>query len=254
MNDPRELVLGLDRILETLKLVRHDEFAGERGGILSILAARISTFIENFNSFCCCFSLAGDELPLWREYTGLKGLCIGFKPTALNDIQARLQKVGYLEDSTPATLKAKIIDIANELQFYENERDPKTLITATVNAIAIITALKHQSWAYEQEIRMIHVQTKSEPNEEDGTWVSIDGEIDEWIKPSTRLSGGNIVEYLEFPFGRYRLGDKKHTRAIDSVIIGPACQLSKTAVLNLLYKYGYDNVNVKKSDCKIRTR
>ncbi|UIK12511.1 hypothetical protein LZK80_09825 [Rhizobium leguminosarum] len=87
MNDPRELELGFEHFFEALTSVRHDEYQGHRGFFLSILAGRLAGLRESHQAFCCCFSLAGDELPLWSEYTGYSGLSIGFKPTAVKNIK-----------------------------------------------------------------------------------------------------------------------------------------------------------------------
>ncbi|MFT4183899.1 MAG: hypothetical protein QM636_18495 [Rhizobium sp.] len=252
MNDPRELNLGFEHFMEALKSVRHGEYQGYRGFFLSVLAGKLSELQESHHAFCCCFSLAGDELPLWSEYTHYNGLSIGFRPAAIKDIQARLQKADYLADTTPETFRTKVLDIAAP---YESvgERPNKTFwIKASVSAFAAITALKHHSWAYEREVRMIHVQTKKAPDPADGTLVSADGDVNEWIMLSKRSTERGEVSYLQFPFGRYRDGDDKHRRAIEKVIIGPNCTLAPRDVVDLLAANGYKDVDVIRSECRIR--
>ncbi|QRG08700.1 hypothetical protein EZH22_10685 [Xanthobacter dioxanivorans] len=252
MNDPRELELGFEHFIEALKAVRHNEYEGHRGFFLSILAGRLTALRHSHQAFCCCFSLVGDDLPLWSEYTGYVGLSVGFKPTAINDIQARLQQANYLSDNAPEAFRSKVLKIAATHDPEGCVANEQFWTQASVDAFTAITALKHHTWAYEREIRMIHLQTNDEPDPADGALVSDDGEVNEWITPSTRTGAGGEVSYLPFRFGRYRDGDDKHRRAIARVIIGPKCTLSIDDVAAMLATNGYNGVEIVRSECRIR--
>lgn len=252
MNDPRELELGFEHFIEALKAVRHNEYEGHRGFFLSILAGRLTALRESHQAFCCCFSLVGDDLPLWSEYTGYVGLSVGFRPTALNDMQARLQQANYLSDNTPEAFRSKVLKIAATHDPEGGVPNDQFWTQASVDAFTAITALKHHTWAYEREIRMIHLQTKEAPDPADGALVSDDGEVNEWITPSTRTGASGEVSYLPFQFGRYRDGDDKHRRAIARVIIGPKCTLSIDDVAGMLAANGYNGVEIVHSECRIR--
>lgn len=189
---------------------------------------------------------------MWGEYTAYAGLSIGFKPTAINDIQARLQQANYLSDNTPEAFRAKVLEIAATHDPEGGVPEEEFWTQASVDAFTAITALKHHTWAYEREIRMIHLQTKQPPDPGDGTLVSGDGEVNEWITPSTRTGANGEVSYLPFEFGRYRDSDDKHRRAIARVVIGPKCTLSRDAVAELLETNGYEGVEIVHSECRIR--
>ncbi|WP_152568712.1 hypothetical protein [Microvirga sp. BSC39] len=79
-NDPREIKLGYDKFIDALKSIRLDEYRGERGQFLSILAGHLAASRNNVQAFCCCFSVSADELPMWGAYgANYSGLAIGFR-------------------------------------------------------------------------------------------------------------------------------------------------------------------------------
>ncbi|TAZ53217.1 DUF2971 domain-containing protein [Rhizobium ruizarguesonis] len=251
MNDPRELELGFEHFIGGLTSVRHDEYQGHRGFFLSILAGKLAGLRESHQAFCCCFSLADDELPLWGEYTGYSGLSIGFKPTAVKNIQARVQKADYLSDTTGKTYRAKVLDIAALYDPDGETHDERFWTNASVVAFAAITALKHNSWAYEREIRMIHLQAKEAPGTSSTLVSAVDDDY-ERTAPSKRIAERGEVSYLPFEFGRYRDGNDRHRRAIVKVTIGPKCPLTIDDVDNMLDANGYLGVDVVRSECRIR--
>lgn len=253
MNDPREIQLGFDHYIDALKSVRHIEHQGYRGFFLSILAGKLVGLRNSHHAFCCCFSLEGDQLPLWNEYTGYQGLSIGFRPTALKDIQARIQKVEYINENTPEAFRRKVLEIASAFDPDGQDRNDQFWIEASVSAFAAITALKHATWSYEREVRMVFLQTVDEPADDNDKIIKPDGEVYEWLKPLERIiSNEGKVKYLAFPFGRYRDGDAKHKWAIKKIIIGPKCKMDRTEVQALLDAHGFDGVQIEQSNCQIR--
>jgi hypothetical protein len=69
-----------------------------------------------------------------------------------------------------------------------------------------MTALKHLTWSYEQEVRLVYAQKKEPPDPRDGPLSSVvskwpNGKLINWTKPLERASGGGTVDYLEFSFG-----------------------------------------------------
>jgi hypothetical protein len=108
VNDPREIKLGYEHFLDALQFVRNDTYPGERGEFLSVLSNRLTRYRENCRAYCCCFSLAVDELPMWSAYgQNYSGIAIGFRPTALFGIPARIQKSG-----TSIRIRLKISDVS----------------------------------------------------------------------------------------------------------------------------------------------
>ncbi|NNM73056.1 DUF2971 domain-containing protein [Enterovirga aerilata] len=251
-NDPREIELGFEKFIEALKSVRHDEYSGERGIFLSILASKLAPYRKNIHAFCACFSQAPDELPMWSAYaSSYTGLAIGFRPTALLGISGRVQKVRYLNDNTAADFRRMVLDVAQDLDRAPPAIDTDYWIPASVSVFAAVTALKHQSWSYEREVRMIHIQTKK-PTEGVPTGMLPDGTETHWTEPLVRQVDGRPISYLEFPFGQYRDGAYDPRRAIKDVIIGPKCTLTELEVRDWLERCGFEDVVVRQSTCAVR--
>lgn len=130
-------------------------------------------------------------------------------------------------------------------------------LTAVVGTFALMTAHKHHSWAYEQEVRMIHAQRIIPPPPGEHEMFSFtgqmpDGQLVKWTKPHERPGLDGPLHYLEFPFGRFKDGVFDPTRAIAEVIIGPRCALSTDYVSAVMATKGFKDFAVVKSDCQIR--
>lgn len=256
-NDPRELKLGYKYFIDALKSVRHNEYRGERGHFLSILAANLAASTENVRAYSCCFSLAEDELPMWGAYgSNYGGLAIGLRPTAIVDMPVRIQKVKYVQDNAAEAFRGLVLDIAGMFDANHTADDLKYWVTASTWAFATMTALKHGTWAYEREVRLVHVQPIRPPDEGDDVFSITSalphGEPVRWTKPKERLSGPRTVRYLEFPFGRFRNGNFDPSRAIEKVIIGPNSPLTTDDVVAALKDNGFQTFAVAKSICEIR--
>ena len=257
-NDPREIQLGFEHIIDALKSIREDEYRGDRGSFLSTLANHLTRYRERAQAFCCCFSLAVDELPMWREYgDNYGGLSIGFRPSAVFDIPARIKKVRYLDENAADDFRKLVLDIAVQFDETKAPDDFNYWIPATALAFAAITAVKHVSWTYEREVRLVHMQASKKPDERDGEIASItgllpDGQLVKWTEPMERLRGSTGVKYLEFPVGRFRKGVSTPERAIERIILGPKCPLSVAEVTGAMRQHGFERFDVAQSICNIR--
>src|SRR5262249_43834219 len=129
-------------------------------------------------------------------------------------------------------------------------------IPANASAFATVTALKHATWAYEREVRLVYVQPIRPPDKDDDVFSIMsllpDGEPVRWTKPRDRLSGPRTVRYLEFPFGRFRNRSFDPSKAIEKVIVGPNCPLTSNDVIATMKDNGFQNFEVTKSVCEIR--
>jgi hypothetical protein len=257
-NDPREIRLGYEHFIEAVKSVRQNEYRGVRGQFLSKLADQLATYHKNSRAFCCCFSMAVDELPMWAAYgANYGGLAIGFRPTAVLDMPGRIQKVVYVNENTCEDFRRLVFDIAGA---FDGTHDPDDLdywIAAIVGAHSAATALKHETWQYEREVRMIHMRRIAAPEKDEDPMFSItdllpDGKPIIWASPLERSSGTKSIKYLQFPFGRFRKGRFDPSRAIERVIVGPNCPLSPADVTEAMKEHGFEGFNVEKSICKIR--
>jgi hypothetical protein len=256
-NDPRELRLGYEHFTEALESVRRNECGGERGSFLVTLAQHLASYHERQQAFCCCFSAAGDELPMWGAYgANYGGVAMGFRPTAVFDIPARVQKVRYINENTPDDFRRLVLEIAAQFDATRKPDDFNYWIPATAAAWAAMTALKHTTWGYEQEVRMVHMQTIRPPDNFDDifsvTSFLPSGRPVRWTKPLERLSEAKNISYLEFPFGRFRDGAFYPEGAIEKVIIGPRCSLSHEDVTVAMQEHGFENFKVTRSICEIR--
>ena len=257
-NDPREIRLGHTHFIEALKSVCDKEFRGERGQFLSVLAERLAEYRTTGQAFSCCFSLVGDELPMWGAYgANYSGLAIGFRPTALIELPCRIQKVTYLDENTPEDFKRLVLEIAGQFDATRNPDDLIYWVDAVAYAFAAMTALKHSTWSYEKEVRLVHARRIQPPDENEDKIFSItdyfpDGKPVWWSQPLERTNGTRAVKYLEFPFGRFRNGAFDPSRAIERIVIGPNCPLSLSDVTDAMRQLGYERFEVAKSICEIR--
>jgi len=193
---------------------------------------------------------------MWREYgDSYKGVSVGFRATALTSLPVRIQKVKYLDPDTPEQFRQLIRDIASN--FDPRRHSPADLeywLEAATSAFTAITALKHDSWAYEREVRLIHVQARKEPEPGKGRHIAdfSDGTAVLWSKPLSRPRGDVSVDYKTFPFGLRKDRRSDPTRAIERIVLGPRCPLTVEEGTALLEADGFENFEVIKSECEIR--
>jgi hypothetical protein len=185
------------------------------------------------------------------------GVAIGFRPAAFLGIPARVQLVRYVDGNTLAEFRSLVRDIAAQFDSTHDPDDLNFWIPATRSVYSVIISLKHSSWAYEREVRMVHMQPIRAPQEGDADFVSITGYLpngDEvrWRKPLERSVGNRTVKYLDFPFGRFHNGAFDPSQAIKKVVVGPNCNLSTDEVIDLMRDNGFQRFEVTKSDCEIR--
>jgi hypothetical protein len=257
-NDPRELKIGYQHFIEALRSVRAAEYKGDVGSFLTFLGRQTDRFHEVQQAFCACFSALKDELPMWREYGAEgEGLCIGFRPTALFALPARFQKVRYVDPRVADDFRTLVLDLASQLDRAKDFDDLVYWVDATVSVMARVTSLKHASWAYETEVRLVYVQTKIPPDQHDQkifsqTSLMPDDSPVYWTRPSERVGPSGTTAYLAFPFGRFRNGRCDPGRAISDVVIGPKCKLSANEIIEVMHAGGFMDFTVYKSECEIR--
>ena len=254
-NDPRELTYGYDNVFRILRATSSRTESAEIRRIVDYLDKNLTIFYNSVNVYCACFTHIGDSLPMWGAYGGAyTGLSIGFRPTAITDIPARIQKVRYLAQGDDRELSEFLIDIISSFRGWEKELEAIKLVASTLSAIV---ALKHNTWSYEQEVRMTYVQvrnrpSKPAPNLESAVSIGVDDKTIYWREPHTRTLGENTIEYLNFPYGKYLLKNHDARMAIKEIIDGPKCDLSDQEISDTLTKNGFRNFIIKRSVCDIR--
>jgi hypothetical protein len=257
MNDPREINLGHDMVLDAIKFVRHNDFVGSRGMHISILYSRIAKYLKIKGMLSCSFSTEGDVLPLWRAYgADCAGLSVGFRSTAISAMPIRIQKIKYL----PAVTRESIIELVREavapFVHREFEPRPEDWIVASVKLISAMVSLKHGVWEYEREIRGSHAAVHA-----DGSVSVGDEPVPSYEYPDgkqmysnllTRKSGCEEIRYLPLPFGKYNAGVHNAARSIERVFVGCKCRWSKDEVGAKLRAEGFSHFEILDSECKIR--
>ncbi|HZV07585.1 MAG TPA: DUF2971 domain-containing protein [Gemmataceae bacterium] len=252
-NDPRELKLGFQHFMDALNCIRNEEYKGRAGIFLERLATEVRQSHERSQAFCACFSLARDALPMWAQYGDQsRGLAIGFRPSAITSMPGRIQMARYLNSDTAEDFRHLVRDI---IAGFDPEHNPDDLIywiTAVTNARTAITALKHDSWEHEREIRFVFVQARADPEPS----IPISQYPDEtpvfWEAPQRRLRGTESVDYKIFPYGQWRQGTCNPARAIERVVIGSRSSLSIEEVAAELRENGFERFQVVRSECEIR--
>jgi hypothetical protein len=195
---------------------------------------------------------------MWTTYGGQHGgLSIGFRSKALLDMVARVQLVKYVDEKSDIDYRNLL---RQALQNVDRRFPPDSIfnqVGPVVGAFALLTAHKHKSWAYEQEVRLVYAQRTIPPLPGEHEFFSSVGELPngqfaKWKKPLERLGLNGIMHYHEFPFGRFKNGNYDPTRAIAEVIIGPKCAMSIDDVTAVMAINGFKDFSVVKSACQIR--
>jgi hypothetical protein len=257
-NDPRELVLGREKVIEALTWLLEHQYEGEKAARLRRFIEITHAYFSTTQTFSCCFSMAADELPMWGAYGArYGGIALGFRPAAILGIPARVQKVRYIDPASDDSFRTLAHEIAAQLDRMASTKDWNTWISAVAgaDAMAAVTAVKHVTWAYEREIRLVHVR-RAEQSTSSLALVPIaefpKGQPLRWTPPLTRSVECETVYYLEFPFGRVRDGKFDPTRSLKRVIIGPNCPLTANDVASVLDDNGFVDYEVVQSHCQIR--
>src|SRR5258708_11488467 len=123
------------------------------------------------------------------------------------DMTGRIQKVKYLNAKNDGDFRSLALDITAQLQTIHNPSELEKWIDAGTGAICAATALKHDTWSYEDEGRLTYVQRRERPQDE-SAGIPISRSPDAkpvfWRQPSERIVGGEAVKYFDFPFGRFQ--------------------------------------------------
>ncbi len=257
-NDPRELKLGYVYLLRALKEVAESTETAQDREFFHAFYQQTLPWYSGTDVFCCCFTASRDALPMWGAYgSDYKGLSIGFRPTGLFDIPARIQKVKYIGPDTSSEFADVIREVMARMRVQS--ADWINQISAVVEPACKVFATKHNTWSYEEEIRLTHVQRRERPERCISDLIDVrrigafpDGTDVLWSEPLVRIAGSSAVRYKIFKFGRYAGGASDHRSAIKEVIIGPLCELSISDVERSLCAGGYRDVLVTKSRCMIR--
>lgn len=254
-NDPKEMSFGFDEIKKIIEEMKKNKSSPNADDIIYAFEGPFIKYYSATRAYVACLSMVPDSLPMWTMYGGASytGLSIGFRPTALMGLPARIQKVQYQNPSSH-NISDFILDRLSGLDF----RNPQIIPyhSQVVDIFALITSLKHDPWSYEDEVRILHVQVKEKPDENVRRimpWVAMVGNKQfGWEEPLERMGSGGPIKYKKFKFGRVKGDVVSPAGAIDEIVIGPKCELTDFEVTNFLNKNGFVNFRVRKSSCYVR--
>ena len=115
-----------------------------------------------------------------------------------------MQKVRYVDPEVPSDFKKLVLRVARESKSPDASDLHRILATAEV--LAFITALKHKSWSYEIEVRMIMMQSLKREASVPNMDMRPDGTPVPWREPLERDGATARISYLENPYGKFRAG------------------------------------------------
>lgn len=254
-NDPKELQLAavIDRTMS--ELVQMETTTPEIKSTYLQLQHRLQNLRSRFGMYSFSLSLRGDELPMWQEYTNRgRGYCIGFRASAFNHMPLRVQRVNYVAPNYFGAIHSLIDEIARPFVGHENnflkEIEPITRL------LTLITSVKDNTWAHEDEVRLIFSQTVR-PSDFEGQPMFPISQLPDGTEvlpsnPLTRMRNGMQVPYFMKSFGRMRSSGWDASGAISHVFVGPNNSSPINLVNENLSTKGYRNFVVQKSRCAFR--
>lgn len=194
--------------------------------------------LRSVDTFIACYSAAPNRLSQWRAYSGAgTGYCIGFRTGEMATIDDRmplLEKVIYSEDVAESVLLRLLVSVdafLNENDFGEVEVGYLMgMLKATFNIVACV--IKHSGFDEEAEYRQIHQPSSSALS----------------LETKYRMGRFGLTPYVEIGFLQ------KGRLPIESIMIGPCRDphAEEQSLRMILAKYGYGDVEVRKSGIPLR--
>ena len=254
-NDPKELQLAtvIQQVMSELE--SDPKVPPVLRSVYRQLQSRLERLRSRFGMYSSSFSLNGDQLPMWQEYTDRgRGYCIGFRATAFNHMPLRIQRVVYANPSYFEAIHPQIEAIAAPLAGHHN--DFLKEIEPITSILSLITSVKDDTWAHECEVRLIF-SSMAKPADFDGEPMMPVSELRDGTPvfpadPAVRERAGVQVPYFSKPFGRMRGSQWDPSFAISHVLIGPNNQKSADEVAEGLHAKGYRGFEVARSRCAFR--
>lgn len=256
LNDKKEYQHGIDQILKVVKKLQEENF-------YKIILDNFNDHIDIFykkQRYVSCFSKEGDMLSQWRAYANQgKGVSIGFD---LNNFESSVHQlltgsqVLYDEELQLKSIEniMKIIinnfeEIKEKVNWDDYGYERMVQLTIIDFLEAIIPTYKSMSFSEEKEFRFQY---------------NVDGNVvkKEYEEIHFRTTESMLVPYiiLDSAYKRYKrdLENDGHeiehsflikNLPIKEIIIGYSLdfELTKISIEELLEKYEYKNVEIKKS-------
>ena len=192
------------------------------------------------DAYVASFGRSGDSLLHWRAYgDDGAGVALGYDPDLLTGTVKSEQ--GYRVDpktmlgTQPVTYSR--VKLNNFLELAFESTASKMSKGGNINSLAVqlfltaktfLCGYKHESWAGEEEARLLHLAL---PN-------AIPA-----LQRGFRVNRGNLYDYAVAPYP---------IEALKTVSLGPKCLFEVSMVDRYLTSLGYTDFSVKKSDLLYR--
>src|SRR5262249_8668944 len=146
--------LARRQFIEALKFVAEKEYEGRGGHVLLEIAGQLESQHDFGQWFCACFTPVSDTLPMWREYgDNYRGVAIGFRTTASNARHGQIEKVHYLNPNTGEDFRKLVGELMSKFPAPGMAK-----LAAAFSMRGVIATLKHHTWDYEREVRLVFSQ------------------------------------------------------------------------------------------------
>lgn len=277
MNDPNEMSFLYDELIEALpeieslldiKEMPFSMFCslGKNQGTVSIdlfKDIKDNVFKKIFKSaFAISFTKKKDYLPMWSLYgNNGSGLCLEFDYEALKkhfseseslSFATRFEELHYYikEVSIWAKIAAFYKLYHDKLSLNDDNKDPLRQCRDFIARVLLEMApiLKHQSYAYEKEVRLLyHVILPGDADEivSKADVRPMDKEYPKVENPKVRVRNGMLIPYKEISIP---------IDCITKIIVGPTLypQLQSEAMNVLLKEVGLERIRVEISKVPYR--
>ncbi len=247
--------MGLETITKITKQIGEREYSAAHSKVLSQLTVKLVSYFQDARCYTACFTPHSDNINMWREYAnGGRGYSIGFKPRAITDMDGRIYKVRYIDESKYEEIYNLVSEIVKPIEIYGDSifRNFEKELEIGSTLISIVNSLKHLTWEYEDEIRLTLASGDDPPPRRVPLTLSPEGKEKPWIKPKVRETNGQSIRFHSIPFGKFSNGKNDPREAIFEVVIGPKTQSAEADVRRLLLDAGYSNFSLRRSSCEFR--
>lgn len=255
-NDPRELTFGIDRITPKIYKILSGCSAEKYIYIRRLLSKTLSYF-KHSRLYSASFSTKGDDINMWRNYSNNgEGICIGFRPRSITDMAGRLQKIEYVATDIDSDIDLIIQDMLKPIIYAKdiNILSADSEIDISSNLITLLSRMKHHTWRYEDEVRLVFAsEIANSPDVQSIPVATLpSGKPVPWAPAKSRIRNDSIVFYYEHSFGKEISGKHDPSESIDRISIGPNCTMSEQEAEFLLRRNSFKRFKIERSECRFR--
>ena len=195
--------------------------------------------------FISCYSEEKDSLGQWRAYgDDGKGFAIGIRADCLDLMPVRTLKVEYNEEKQVLEMMAEMLAMY-ERYTANGKADDQAFFEDRVLAATFSVGFKNPAFAYENEVRSLHVVgiSKDEPPRfVDHGGTNSKGQEFSPFEISYQVSENHLRAFVDIPFW-----NQDEPCPISEIVIGPKNQSSPSSILLYLGSLGYKDVQLTKS-------